>query len=97
MKKLYYFLVLSILLVACGGTKTVTAPEVDFRAVAPEAGPAPTIQLDKPATFKLDNGLTVLVVENTKLPTVNASLYFDYPSLFEGEKAGRKFHKRRAR
>lgn len=73
---------------ACGSPKAVQEADVDFRATAPEPSAAPEIRLEKPNTFQLDNGLTVLVVENHKLPTVNASIYFDYPSLLEGDKAG---------
>ena len=37
------------------------------RSVMPESGPAPEIFFGKPNTFKLDNGLTVMVVEDSKL------------------------------
>ena len=36
----------------------------------PKAGPSPTININKPQTFTLKNGLKVLVVENHKLPRV---------------------------
>ena len=58
------------------------------RSIMPESGPAPEIFFGKPQTFKLDNGLTVMVVENTKLPRASASLSFDNPLIFEGEIAG---------
>ncbi len=58
------------------------------RSVMPESGPAPEIFFGKPNTFKLDNGLTVMVVENSKLPRASASLSFDNPLIFEGEVAG---------
>ena len=58
------------------------------RSVMPESGPAPEIFFGKPNTFKLDNGLTIMVVENTKLPRASASLSFDNPLIFEGEVAG---------
>ena len=58
------------------------------RSVMPESGPAPEIFFGKPQTFKLDNGLTVMVVENTKLPRASASLSFDNPLIFEGDIAG---------
>ena len=35
------------------------------RSIMPESGPAPEIFFGKPQTFNLDNGLTVMVVENT--------------------------------
>jgi zinc protease len=58
------------------------------RSVMPESGPAPEIFFGKPNTFKLDNGLTIMVVENSKLPRASASLSFDNPLIFEGEVAG---------
>jgi len=58
------------------------------RSIMPESGPAPEIFFGKPQTFKLDNGLTVMVVENTKLPRASASLSFDNPLIFEGNIAG---------
>lgn len=58
------------------------------RTKQPTAGPAPKINLGKPQTFELKNGLKVLVVENHKLPKVTASLILDNGPIFEGEKAG---------
>ncbi len=63
--------ILSILLVCLMTTGAIA--QVD-RSKQPEPGPAPTINLGEPETFKLDNGLEVLVVENHKLPKVTASL-----------------------
>ena len=58
------------------------------RSIVPESGPTPEIFFGKPQTFMLDNGLTVMVVENKKLPRASASLSFDNPLIFEGEIAG---------
>ncbi len=58
------------------------------RSQQPKPGPAPKINLGKPATFELKNGLKVLVVENNKLPRVSATLTIDNPPIFEGDKAG---------
>ena len=58
------------------------------RSIIPESGPTPEIFFGKPQTFMLDNGLTVMVVENNKLPRASASLSFDNPLIFEGEIAG---------
>lgn len=58
------------------------------RSIVPESGPTPEIFFGKPQTFVLDNGLTVMVVENNKLPRASASLSFDNPLIFEGEIAG---------
>ncbi|PXV68828.1 putative Zn-dependent peptidase [Dysgonomonas alginatilytica] len=54
------------------------------RSVQPKPGPAPTINLGKPQTFTLLNGLKVLVVENHKLPRVTFSLSLDNPPSVEG-------------
>lgn len=58
------------------------------RTRMPEAGPAPTINLEEPTRFELKNGLTVMVVENHKLPRVSIQLSIDNPPILEGEKAG---------
>jgi predicted Zn-dependent peptidase len=54
----------------------------------PKPGPAPTINIGKPSTFTLPNGLKVLVVENHKLPRVSFSLSMDNPPYTEGNKKG---------
>ncbi|MBX9573777.1 MAG: insulinase family protein [Candidatus Obscuribacterales bacterium] len=53
---------------------TGTAPEEAWRATAPKAGPAPKLELPVPVSFKLDNGLTVYLVERHLLPIVAANL-----------------------
>ncbi|KAB8151413.1 insulinase family protein [Kordia sp. TARA_039_SRF] len=58
------------------------------RSKQPKPGPAPKVNIGKPDTFTLKNGLTVMVVENNKLPRVSASLRIDNPLIVEGEKAG---------
>lgn len=58
------------------------------RSKVPARGPQPEINLEKPTTFELSNGLKVMVVENHKLPKVSVSLRFDNPPIVEGEKAG---------
>lgn len=59
-----------------------------FRSAPPAPGDAPKIELGKAETFKLDNGLTVIVVENRKLPRVSFQLFVDAPVISEGDKAG---------
>lgn len=54
----------------------------------PKPGPTPTINITKPKTFTLKNGLTVMVVENNKLPRVNMTLSMDRPPYFEGKISG---------
>jgi len=58
------------------------------RSQMPEPGPAPKINLEKPESFTLKNGVKVLVVENHKLPRVSMTLTMDNPPVMEGEKAG---------
>ena len=54
----------------------------------PKPGPSPTINIKKPETFSLPNGLKVLIVENHKLPRVAFSLSMDNPPYAEGNKKG---------
>ena len=54
----------------------------------PKPGPAPKINIGKPQSFELSNGLKVLVVENNKLPRVSYSLTIDNPPYAEGVKKG---------
>lgn len=54
----------------------------------PKPGPAPKINIKKPETFSLPNGLKVLVVENHKLPRVSYSLTIDNTPYAEGYKKG---------
>ncbi|MCP9236497.1 pitrilysin family protein [Lewinella sp. JB7] len=63
-------------------------PRNDFRATAPEPGPAPEISLGDFEDFTLDNGLEVVVIENHKLPRVSYQLYVDVPPHLEREYAG---------
>lgn len=79
MKKILYALMALVV-------TTSTFAQVDRSQ--PKPGPAPKINLGKPQSFKLDNGLTVLVVENHKLPKVTASLTIDIPPYSEGDKVG---------
>ncbi|MFD2908279.1 M16 family metallopeptidase [Flavobacterium ardleyense] len=54
----------------------------------PKAGPSPTININKPQSFTLKNGLKVLVVENHKLPRVSYTLTLDNAPYAEGNKKG---------
>ena len=58
------------------------------RTREPKVGPVPEINLGIPETYTLPNGLTVIVVENHKLPRVSFTLTLDNPPNLEGEKAG---------
>ncbi len=80
MKKINILLALVVL-----GTQAMA--QVD-RSKPPKSGPAPVIQYADPTTFTLPNGMTVMVVENHKLPRVSATLTIDQGPIKEGAKAG---------
>lgn len=54
----------------------------------PKPGPAPVINIGKPQSFELKNGLKVMVVENNKLPRVSFNLTMDNAPYAEGDKKG---------
>ncbi len=72
------------LLVAFG----ISAQEKIDRTKQPKAGPAPVISVGEPATYKLANGITVLVVEDHRLPKISATYFIDQGPITEGIKAG---------
>ncbi len=82
MNKIISILILTVTSV-CGFAQN----DID-RSKPPKAGPAPVISIKDPAIFNLPNGITVIVVENHKLPRVSASLNIDRGPVLEGEKAG---------
>nr|WP_298331762.1 pitrilysin family protein [uncultured Christiangramia sp.] len=78
----------NILTLAAFATLTVGVSAQIDRSQMPEPGPAPKVNVDEPETFKLDNGMQVMIVENNKLPRVAMSLRFDNAPHAEGAKAG---------
>ena len=58
------------------------------RAKEPTPGPAPVLKIKDPVIYKLANGITVLVVEDHRLPKVTANYLIDANAVTEGEKAG---------
>ncbi len=58
------------------------------RSKQPAPGPAPIIHLKDPVIYKMPNGITILVVENHKVPKVRAYLSIDRGPVLEGNKAG---------
>ncbi|PVX51057.1 putative Zn-dependent peptidase [Balneicella halophila] len=82
MKKYIIYIIASILSLGI-----LNAQDFD-RDAMPKAGPTPSINITQPETFVLDNGLTVMVVENHKLPRVNVTLSADQPPLYEGNIVG---------
>lgn len=94
MKKILFLsLIASLAFVACTpktGSKAGKSVEknAEFRKMAPAGGPAPKIQLGNFETFRLDNGLTVIVVENHKLPKVSWNLTLENDPILEKDAAG---------
>ena len=82
MKKI--FLVISGALLMQSGIAQV---KID-RSKSPVAGPSPVINFKDPVIYNMPNGITVLVVENHKLPKVRASFYIDRGPVTEGKKTG---------
>ena len=70
------------------GAPAIPLPSGDVRKGAPTPGTAPKIRIGKAETFKLDNGLTVIVVENHKLPTVSFQIFVDNDPVTEKDAAG---------
>jgi len=68
-------------------TGMLSAQKIDLNAM-PKPGPTPAINIAQPKTFQLKNGLTVMVVENNKLPRVNMSLSMDRQPYYEGDVVG---------
>ncbi|NMH27034.1 insulinase family protein [Flavobacterium sp. SE-s28] len=54
----------------------------------PKQGPSPIVNVKKPQTFTLSNGLKVMVVEDHKLPRVSYNLTIDNTPYAEGDKKG---------
>ncbi|MEO6670598.1 MAG: insulinase family protein [Ferruginibacter sp.] len=80
MKKIIYTLLFA-------ASTLAGSAQVD-RSKQPKPGPAPVIEFKNPEIFTLPNGMTILVVENHKLPRVSATLNIDMGPVKEGEKAG---------
>ena len=81
MKKLFIIAAVSLL------TQGISAQTIN-RTQKPKPGPAPVITIGDPVIYKLANGITVLVVENHKLPKVSATYSIDAGPITEGTKAG---------
>jgi len=78
MKTIYTFL---ILLFVTGIMQAQDRPQ-------PKPGNPPVVNIKKPQTFVLSNGMKVLVVENHKLPRVSITLTLDNAPFTEGNKKG---------
>jgi len=75
-----------IIIVLSGLFLTLTMQAQD--RTQPKPGPSPVINIKKPQSFTLPNGLQVLIVENHKLPKVSFSLNIDNTPYAEGAKKG---------
>lgn len=82
MMKTKIFTLITLFLISIGASAQID------RTQQPKPGPAPKISLDAPSEFTMSNGLTVMVVENHKLPRVSYSLQLDNAPITEGDKAG---------
>src|SRR5215510_783847 len=82
MKKIFIAVIGSLLMV-----NTMAQLKID-RTKQPKPGPAPVISFADPVMYNLPNGITVLIVENHKLPKITASYYIDYGPVTEGSKTG---------
>ncbi len=71
-----------------GTAPKIVVPTGDVRKNAPKPGDAPAIQIGKAETFDLDNGLKVILVENSKLPQVSFRLFVDYEPVLQRDAAG---------
>lgn len=58
------------------------------RSEPPIATGSPDINFGEYQVYELKNGLTVIVVENHKLPRIAVDLFIDRDQIFEGDKAG---------
>lgn len=81
MKNIFSIIFLSLMMAA-----TLTA-QLD-RSQRPQPGPAPVIQLGDFQSFKLSNGLQVIVVENHKVPVVSFQITLDVDPVLEKDVKG---------
>ena len=58
------------------------------RSIRPQPAPERPIKIGKAKTFTMKNGMTVIVVSNSKLPRVSFRLFMDRKPLDEGDQAG---------
>lgn len=82
MRKIIFFLI-AALLMQSGYAQTID------RTKPPKVGQAPIIKIADPVIYKLKNGITVLVVENHKVPKVTATYFIDAGPVTEGPKSGK--------
>ncbi len=74
--------------VSASKSPKIPLPTGDVRKNAPAPGNAPMVQIGEAETFKLENGLTVILVENHKLPKVSYRIFVDKDPVLEKDAAG---------
>ena len=79
---------INILLAALLMSGTAMSQQTIDRSKPPKPGPSPVISIKDPVIYTLPNGMTILVVENHKLPRISATLSIDRGPFIEGKKAG---------
>lgn len=82
MKNILFISLAALFLGACN-----TSAPLD-RSIRPSAAAAKENTFGEYEEFKLENGLTVYVIESSKLPTISYNLSFDIDPIYEGDKAG---------
>ena len=82
MRKQIIYLTIAFLL-----SGVLSAQKINLGAM-PKPGPTPVVNIASPKIFQLSNGLTVMVVEDNKLPKVNASLLIQLSPYYEGALTG---------
>lgn len=70
------------------GAPVIPLPQGDVRKSAPAPGSVPKIQIGKARMSRLANGLTVIVVENHKLPRVSFRVFVNNDPVLEKDAAG---------
>lgn len=58
------------------------------RSKPPRPAPAPAVNVGQHATFMLENGMRVILVEDHQQPLVSVQVRFDIEPVMQGEKAG---------
>ena len=81
MKK-YITVVAAALFLQCAQAQTID------RTKQPKPGPAPVLTIKDPVIYKMPNGVTLLIVEDHRLPKVSATFFIDGGPRTEGSKAG---------
>lgn len=66
---------------------TLSMAQLD-RSIRPEAGPAPKINIEDSKVIKMENGLTVIISQNDKLPRVSFNLVMGATPKVYGNMAG---------